>query len=96
MKRLLIFTLLVPLMLFLSVGSHARDDNNAPSYLKGGLVETAFELPSVEVAPDLDDVLLASQNLFRPTDVNFDALTGHAFATSSETNLLCCRGPPSN
>ncbi|MFD1383976.1 hypothetical protein ACFQ45_11375 [Rhodanobacter aciditrophus] len=94
MKRLLIFILLLPLMLFVSAGSHASEDCNAPSYLKTGLVETAFELPTVEVAPDLDDVLVTSHNPLGSSPSTFKVSIAHFCAVSDAISLFTCRGPP--
>lgn len=94
MKRLLIFTLLMPLMLFVSVGSKACDDSGAPSYLKGGLVETAFELPSAEVSPDVDDVLLPASHANHSLNCSLGLIPRANADTLTSFSYFTCRGPP--
>lgn len=94
MKRLLIFTLLMPLILFVSVGAKACDDKGAPSYLKGGLVETAFELPSTEVSPDIDDVLLPASHTGRSVNTSLKVVSRANVDTLTSISFLTCRGPP--
>ncbi|RDL45842.1 hypothetical protein DN730_01990 [Marinomonas piezotolerans] len=94
MQRLLILIMFIPLMLFVSVGAKAHDDSNAPSYLKGGLVETPFELPSAEVLPDIDQALPIDEYV---STSKFAASHGSCMQnhlTSVQPSTLSCRGPP--
>lgn len=93
MIHTLLVTLLIPLVLLFSVSVKAVDSNER-SLLKGGLLESVYELPSTEVAPDLDHALqYATQTT--PCELSRNTVTlveeSHPASIVSD---WCCRGPP--
>lgn len=93
MIHTLLVTLLIPLVLLFSVSVKAVDSTER-SLLKGGLLESVYEVPSAEVAPDLDHAIL-SASLTEPCEANRSKILWAE--ESHPINIVSswfCRGPP--
>ncbi|MCO4787244.1 hypothetical protein [Marinomonas atlantica] len=86
--------LLIPLLVLFSISAKAFDDNLDHSFVKSGLLEAPFELPSAEVTPDLDHTLLP---IARTKLSESEAKPLYYFAPTNVSNFaytLSCRDPP--
>ena len=88
-----LITLLIPLIMLFSISVKAVDSNER-SLLKGGVLESVYEVPDAEVAPDIEHTLLpVAQNgslKFNHSKSN----SSEGFHTSKVVLSWCCRGPP--
>ncbi|SBS32003.1 hypothetical protein MAQ5080_02134 [Marinomonas aquimarina] len=93
MVRTLLITLLIPLIACFSISVKAVDSNES-KLVKHGSLECVYELPSAEVAPDIDHTMLPSVHN-EPIEANHSKLIAYEGLHASKIFLSwCCRGPP--
>lgn len=93
MIHTLLITLLIPLVMLFSISAKAVDSNER-SLIKGGLLESIYEVPSSEVAPDIDhDALPLSQSASCELS-STKLISAVSFNTARIESSWFCRGPP--
>lgn len=93
MVHTLLVTLLIPLVLLFSTSVKAMDSSER-GLLKSGLLESVYEIPGAEVAPDLDHAIL-SDTLDVPCEHSKVPLNPFQERTYAKVvSSWSCRGPP--
>ncbi|MBJ7549492.1 hypothetical protein [Marinomonas ostreistagni] len=94
MFRLYMTLLLIPLVMLFSITVKASSDGLAFGKIKGDLIESSYELPSAEVAPDIDHALTSKEQV-PVNDVTLYIIPQHnCFAEVDLNRFVYCRAPP--
>ena len=94
MTRNIMISLLVPLLLVFSINAKALQGSEAHGFLKSGVLESSVELPSFEVAPDLDHVLIQSATQSSSIAHSLNCFSDTSDRSVATPHTLSCRGPP--
>ncbi|WP_417552740.1 hypothetical protein [Marinomonas fungiae] len=93
MIHTLLVTLLIPLIMLFSLSVKAVDSTEH-SLLKGGLLESVYEVPTAEVAPDIDHAIaFTSQSASCEPNRSKIIWVDESHPINNVSSWFC-RGPP--